>query len=98
MIADKIRSLRQRNDWSQTALANKLGITRSSVNAWEMGISVPATSTIVELAGIFHVTTDYLLDVSNSPDVLNLEHLSSQEKALIYGLLDYFAEQKSKRL
>lgn len=98
MIADKIRSLRQRNDWSQTALANKLGITRSSVNAWEMGISVPATSTVVELAGIFHVTTDYLLDVSNSPDVLNLEHLSSQEKALIYGLLDYFAEQKSKRL
>lgn len=98
MIADKIRSLRQRNDWSQTALANKLGITRSSVNAWEMGISVPATSTVVELAGIFHVTTDYLLDVSNSPDVLNLEHLSSQEKNLIYGLLDYFAEQKSKRL
>lgn len=38
---------------TQTDLANKLGVTRSSVNAWEMGISVPTTDKIVEIALLY---------------------------------------------
>ena len=40
MIADRIRSLREQNKKTQTEIAKQLGITRSSVNAWEMGISI----------------------------------------------------------
>ena len=43
MIADRIKSLREKQNKTQTELAKQLGITRSSVNAWEMGISVPST-------------------------------------------------------
>lgn len=46
MIADKIKLLRENYKLSQTALADKLGITRSSVNAWEQGISIPSTQYI----------------------------------------------------
>ena len=55
MIADRIKSLREKSNRTQSELAKELGITRSSVNAWEMGISVPSTRYIVELANIFHV-------------------------------------------
>ena len=65
MIADKIKDLREKQNLTQTALAKRLGITRSSVNAWELGISVPSTQYIVELAHIFHVSTDYLLGLTN---------------------------------
>ena len=41
MIDERIKSLREKRDLTQSDLARKLGITRSSVNAWEMGISVP---------------------------------------------------------
>ena len=58
MIADRIKKLREENNMTQTILAKKLGITRSSVNAWEMGISVPSTQYIVELANIFDVSTE----------------------------------------
>ena len=34
IIAEKIKMLRQNNNMSQSDLAKKLGITRSSVNAW----------------------------------------------------------------
>ena len=61
MIADRIRQLREQYGMTQTELAKKLGITRSSVNAWEMGISVPSTQYIIELSQLFGVTTDYLL-------------------------------------
>ena len=52
MIADRIKSLREQQNRTQSDLAKQLGITRSSVNAGEMGISVPSTQYIVELAHI----------------------------------------------
>lgn len=69
MVADKIKDLREKQNLTQAALAKRLGITRSSVNAWELGISVPSTQYIVELAHIFHVSTDYLLGVDCSATV-----------------------------
>lgn len=49
MIADKIKQLRTSRDMTQSDLAKKLNITRSSVNAWEMGLSTPSTAYLVEL-------------------------------------------------
>lgn len=66
MIADTIKSLRETVNMTQADLAKKLNITRSSVNAWEMGISVPSTALIVELAQFFHVSTDYLLGLEHN--------------------------------
>ena len=48
--AERIKTLRENFGLSQAELAGRLDITRSSVNAWEMGISVPSTQYIVELA------------------------------------------------
>lgn len=59
MIADRIKQLRISNNMTQTDLAKKLNITRSSVNAWEMGISTPSTAYIVELAQLFHVSQTF---------------------------------------
>ena len=60
MVFERIKFLREQKEMTQADLARQLGITRSSVNAWEMGISVPSTQYIVELSGIFKVSTDYL--------------------------------------
>ena len=58
MVAEKIKALRESNNMTQNDVAKRLGITRSSVNAWEMGISVPSTMYIVELAQLFSVSTN----------------------------------------
>ena len=47
MISDKIKELREHAGYSQAQLAKRLDVTRSSVNAWEMGISVPSTQSLV---------------------------------------------------
>lgn len=74
MIAERIKFLREQLGMTQTELAKQFGITRSSVNAWEMGISVPSTQYVVGLANLFHVSTDYLLGVqaTNSVSVFGL--------------------------
>lgn len=38
MMADKIKDLRELYSLTQSDVAKSLEITRSSVNAWEMGI------------------------------------------------------------
>lgn len=64
MVAERISELREQQNMTQAELAKRLGITRSSVNAWEQGISVPSTQYIVELSALFGVSTDYLLGVA----------------------------------
>ena len=42
IIGERIKMLRESHNLSQAALAKRLGITRSSVNAWELGLNVPS--------------------------------------------------------
>ena len=86
MIADRIKSLREKTNKTQSGLAKQLGITRSSVNAWEMGISVPSTQYIVELAHIFHVSTDFLLGVDDTSSV-SVAGLTEKDIELVHSLI-----------
>lgn len=86
MIADRIKALREQQNITQSDLAKQLGITRSSVNAWEMGISVPSTQYIVELAHIFNVSTDYLLGV-NTTSTVSVAGLSDKDIELINSII-----------
>lgn len=89
MISDKIKQLREQYNYSQSDLADKLGIARTSVLAWENQTSQPAMKHIVELAKLFRVSTDYLLE-AESKRTLSLEGLSDDEIAIICSLLNYF--------
>ena len=95
MIDNKIKMLRERHNLTQSDLAKKLGLTRSGVNAWEMGISVPSTQYIVELAALFGVSTDYLLDIEKEKSI-NINGLSEKEVGMIIELVEYFKQNKQK--
>lgn len=94
MIADRIKALREQKRITQSELAKQLGITRSSVNAWEMGISVPSTQYVVELAGIFKVSTDYLLCVDKSATI-SVAGLTEKDIQLVHGIITYLKEKNS---
>lgn len=95
MIADRIKFLREQQHMTQTELSKRLGITRSSVNAWEIGISVPSTQYIVELAGIFHVSTDYLLGVASSV-ALPVADLDEEDIQMVYRFIDYIRKKNAQ--
>ncbi len=60
-LGQKIATLRVEAGLSQEQLAEKLEVSRQSVSKWESGQSVPEVSKVVQLAGLFHITTDDLL-------------------------------------
>lgn len=95
MVADRIRALREQRGLTQTDLAKQLGITRSSVNAWEMGISVPSTQYIVELAQFFKVSTDYLLCVDHTATI-DLEGLTEKDIQLVHHVVMHLRESNTR--
>lgn len=88
MIADRIKVLREQMGLTQNDLAKQLGITRSSVNAWEQGISVPSTQYIVELAKMFKISTDHLLCVDHSATI-SAADLSEKDIQLIHAIISH---------
>ena len=93
MISDNIKRLRENAGLSQSALARKLGVTRASVNAWEMELSAPTAQYLVALAQLFHTTTDDILGLESEEQIV-LRDMNEQEKRLVYDLVSYIAARK----
>ena len=85
-IADRIRYLRDKSGLTQTDLANKLGISRSAVNSWEMSLTSPSLSNLVEMSKIFKVTMDYLVTASEKM-LVDISDLSTEEKEVVLKLI-----------
>lgn len=91
-VAEKIRYFRDKLGLTQTDLAKRLGISRSAVNAWEMALSSPSLANIVEMARIFHVTVDSLLN-STERQFVDISDLSNEEQELVLRLVDCFEKK-----
>jgi transcriptional regulator with XRE-family HTH domain len=93
MIYDRIKKIRELSGLTQTELAKKLGITRSSVNSWEMGTNIPTVQYVIELSKIFGITSDSILDLEANI-TLSLDSLNDEEKKIIFSLIQYFNQNK----
>ena len=95
MIYDTIKALRESAGYSQAELAKKREVTRSSGNAWEMGISTPTTYYIIALSKLFHVSADYILGLESERSI-KIDGYSKEQLDILYSLIKYFDSQNSK--
>lgn len=89
LTPDRIKTLREKANMTQAELARRLGITRSSVNSWEMGLVLPSTAMLVELSRTFHASTDYILGLE-SDTAIPTDGLSEKEIAAVREIIDCF--------
>lgn len=61
MLGDRIRSLREKNNLTQEQIAKKIGISRGTYAHYEINKRRPDYETLIKIAEIFDVSTDYLL-------------------------------------
>lgn len=93
MIDQKIKTLRENRHITQAELARALNVTRSCVNAWEMGISLPSTQYIVELSDYFNIPTDFLLKEDHTT-YLDTEGLEDNDILLLHDIISHLRNQK----
>ncbi len=93
-IGRRISSLRKKHNMTQMELADNLGISFQAVSNWERGITMPDIGKLPELAEIFKVSIDEILDSHNAAEIVgdvlanNPErHLNPQELTEIAPLL-----------
>ena len=61
----RIKELRLESGLTQKQLAEKLNTTNSAVCDWEKGRTQPDLQMLVNIAGLFGVSVDYLLGLSD---------------------------------
>ncbi len=86
-LCQRISELRTQFGITQSELARRLGVTRSSVNAWELGFATPQLKHIVEMSKIFGTTVDAILNTS-SQVIIDISDLSEKEQQAVYSIID----------
>ncbi len=79
MNVEHLKLARKQSGMTQKEVADNIGVGQSTYKNYECGIREPNGDTIVELANLFNVTTDYLLGREPAPDPfadLNLDAAS----------------------
>lgn len=64
-IGLKIKECREKMGYSQTDLANLLGINRANVGMWESFKNKPKIEDVIRLSEIFQVSVDFLLGLED---------------------------------
>ncbi len=102
MIGARIKHLRKGRNLSQTMLGKYIGISQTTVTAWEKNRPEPSSTYVTKLAELFEVSTDYLLDhersirqpvtVDLADENVNLTYrgrpLSKNDRNIIYQLME----------
>lgn len=99
---DIIKKLRQERELSQQELAEKTGLSASSIGMYEQGRRKPSFEVLELFADTFNVDMDYLLGRSSEPNKYSRiltraqDELSKEELQSLENMAEYFLNRKKK--
>ena len=94
-FGNKLRTLRTQAGMSQTELAKKLNITKSVVSYYELQERTPSPDVLVQLADIFHVSTDYLLGL-NHKKMIDVSDLTDEDFQFLLLTIETLRKKNGK--
>lgn len=86
-FGERLKHLRLSKNLKQSELAELLGLTKSVISAYEIGLRMPSYDVLIKISRIFNVSTDYLLGVETKESELDLSGLTNSEKIAIINLI-----------
>ena len=86
-FGNTLKTLRLRKNMTQAQLAQKLGLTKSVISAYETGLRLPSYDILIHIARIYNVSTDYLLGIEQKQEI-DLSGLSREEIDALLNLIN----------
>ena len=83
----RLKELRTQAGLTQLQLAQRMSITKSVVSFYELQERMPSPEVLIKLAGIFHVSTDYLLGLDKR-ETIDVSGLDQEDVALLRALAE----------
>ena len=88
-IAEKIKNLRTAKKITQSELAERVGITKATISAYENGTRLPSYDVLIKIAQLFHVSLDNILGYSNKY-VIDVTGLDQKQRNTIHEVVSTY--------
>lgn len=99
-MGTKIKNLREKAGMTQTELADKLGLSKSVISAYEKGIRNPSFKILPLLAQTFNVTELYFFEKGewkkNEPITVDISDLNTEQQRIVMSLINEFKESNKQ--
>ena len=94
LLGSKIKELRTKYRFTQSELAELVGVTKSSIASYENDSRQPSYSVLIKLARTFNVSTDFLL-LGKTDNTLRIDNLKDDQIRIIELLISSFQQSNS---
>lgn len=105
LLGNKIKELRIKSRFTQSELAERLGVTKSSITSYENDSRQPSYEVLIKISQVFNVSIDSLL-LNRSGITLDIDGLKREQVKLLELLIanykkgnlieEYFRQSASK--
>lgn len=85
--SEKLRALREARGLTQLQVANRVGISKAMVSAYETASKAPSIEVLIRLSRLFGISVDYLVCV-DAPKVIDVSRLDDEGAALIAAIVE----------
>ncbi|MBR6205603.1 MAG: helix-turn-helix transcriptional regulator [Oscillospiraceae bacterium] len=86
-FARRLKELRLRYELGQAQVARMANVTKNAISTYENGSRQPSFETLIRLAVIYRVSTDFLLGVANE-QALDISGLNEDDVDAVRQLIE----------
>ena len=90
-LAERLIEMRTSKGLTQQALADRLGISKSSVHSWETTRAQPSLLCLMKIAYLYNVSVDYILGINNDRTI-NASKLTDKQIKTLLDIIDDYEE------
>ena len=90
---NKIKELREKAGMTQTELADKVGVSKSVISAYEKGIRNPSQKVLEDIADTFGVSFLSFFERGYWADeaiTINITYFNSEQQKIIFSIINEF--------
>lgn len=95
-LGDKLKMLRKKNNLTQQQVAERLNVSKAVVSSYELSNRSPSFQTLVKIANLYNVTTDFLLGI-NKRKMIDITNLTSEQADIIEKLVQEFEKSNIRQ-
>lgn len=84
-MAERLTNLREKIGLSQSEVARRLDVNRTTINAYEQNEIKPSLNKLIALADLYHTSTDYILGRTRQEgrQYIDAQNLTPEQIALL---------------
>lgn len=94
LIGKRIKELRNKYKYTQTELADKVGVTKSTVAAYENDSRLPSYDVLIKMANVFKTSVDSLLISRSEEQIIDVSGLNPHQISILETLINYFRKSE----